>query len=127
MQSTKRSREIALMGKLNNRRLFVYFFLCGAVKQKNSLGNVAINEQIYQFYSNIVAGRTNTISYAFTSVLLGMIRYEMVIKDDSAYRRYSLETPTQKICCSGKEKLSLTGQILPPCFIVVDVCVSHPG
>ena len=75
---------------------------------------MAINEQIYQFYSNIVAGCTNTISYAFTSVLLGMIRYEMVVKDDSAYRRYSLETPTQKICCSGKEKLSLTGQILPP-------------
>ena len=48
---------------------------------------MAINEQIYQFYSNIVAGCTNTICM-FTSVLLGMIRYEMVVKDDSAYHRY---------------------------------------
>ena len=48
---------------------------------------------------------------AFASVLLST---KMFFKDDPAYRRYSLETPTQKICCSGKEKLSLTGQILPP-------------
>ena len=96
-------------------QIICLFLPLRSCKQKKwSLGNVAINEQIYQFYSNIVAGCTNTISYAFTSVLLGMIRYEMVVKDDSAYRRYSLETPTQKICCSGKEKLSLTGQILPP-------------
>ena len=99
MPSTKRLKEIILM-RMSHRRLCV-------IDLKNA---VEVMQQL-TYMKNSFPLRPVYEYNAFASVLLST---KMFFKDDPAYRRYSLETPTQKICCLGKEKLSPRAQILPP-------------